>query len=232
MTEKKRICIIEDEVEIVDFVSEYLKADGYEVEAYHRGDTGLKAVIDSPPDLLILDIMLPGVNGMNILKKMRESLYLPVILLTSRVDEVDRVLGIEMGADDYITKPFSPRELVVRVKSIFRRINVIKQEMSQTKYLMMGNIKLDLENRRISSGNRESDLTTTEFNILKQLVKNPGRIFSREELLDHIWGDEFSGETRTIDVHIKNLRKKLSEIGGIINNYIHSVRGIGYKYED
>lgn len=231
MDEKKRIYIIEDEEEIVDFVTEYLKAEGYEVEAYHRGDTGLKAVIDSPPDLLILDIMLPGLNGMNILKKMRESLYLPVILLTSRVDEVDRVLGIEMGADDYITKPFSPRELVVRVKSIFRRINVIKQEMNQTKYLMMGKIKLDMENRKISSGNRESDLTSTEFNILKQLVKNPGRIFSREELLDHIWGDEFSGETRTIDVHIKNLRKKLSEIGGIMN-FIHSVRGVGYKYED
>ena len=231
MDEKKRICIIEDEEEIVDFVSEYLKAEGYEVAAYNRGDTGLKAVIDSPPDLLILDIMLPGLNGMNILKKMRETLYLPVILLTSRVDEVDRVLGIEMGADDYITKPFSPRELVVRVKSIFRRIDVIKQEMSQTKFLMMGNLKLDLENRKISSGSKENDLTSTEFNILKQLVKNPGRIFSREELLDHIWGDEFSGETRTIDVHIKNLRKKLSEIGGSIN-FIHSVRGVGYKYED
>lgn len=231
MDEKKKICIIEDEVEIVDFVTEYLRAEGYEVDAYYRGDTGLKAVLDSPPDLLILDIMLPGINGMNILKKMRENLHLPVILLTSRVDEVDRVLGIEMGADDYITKPFSPRELVVRVKSIFRRINVIKQEMSQNKYMMMGNIKLDLENRKISSRGKEYDLTATEFNILKQLVKNPGRIFSREELLDHIWGDEFSGETRTIDVHIKNLRKKLCDIGGPIN-FIHSVRGVGYKYED
>ena len=226
----KRIYIIEDEEEIVDFVTEYLRAENYEVEAFYRGDTGLTAVMESPPDLLILDIMLPGINGLEILKTLRNKLYIPVILLTSRIDEVDRILGIEIGADDYITKPFSPRELVVRVKSIFRRIKAVKQEMTQSKRIAMGNLSLDLEHRKIISRNKEIDLTSTEFIVLKIMVKSPGRVYSREELLFIIWGDDFSGETRTIDVHIKNLRKKLAEAGGSAN-FIQSVRGVGYKYE-
>jgi DNA-binding response OmpR family regulator len=231
MEERKLIYIVEDEEEIVDFVTEYLKEEDYEVEAFFRGDTALDAIKKNPPDLVVLDIMLPGINGLKLLKKLREDSYIPVILLTSRLEEVDKILGIEMGADDYITKPFSPRELVARIGSIFRRIGAVRSGLARKDILRFSNLSLDLAKREIMFQNKNIDLTSTEFDILKLMMKAPGKVFSREELLDHIWGNDFAGETRAIDVHIKNLRKKIGEVGGS-PDIIRSIRSVGYKLEN
>ncbi|MCD4785249.1 MAG: response regulator transcription factor [Candidatus Eremiobacteraeota bacterium] len=226
-----RILIAEDERKIADFVFRYLKKEGYLVDIKYRGDDALAMILTDPPDLVILDIMLPGMDGLEVLRRMREKIYLPVILLTSKSDETDRVVGLEMGADDYVTKPFSPRELVARVKAIFRRMEALKGVSGSADIIKSHNIKLDLKTRALESGKRSTTLTSIEFSLLKLLMKHPGRVYSRDELLDLIWGEEFIGETRTVDVHIKNLRKKIKGLGGS-PDIIRSVWGVGYTFED
>lgn len=226
-----KILIAEDEREIADFVFRYLKKEGYRVDIKYRGDDALAMILTDPPDLVILDIMLPGMDGLEVLRRMREKIYLPVILLTSKSDETDRVVGLEMGADDYVTKPFSPRELVARVKAIFRRMEALKGMSDSADIIKSHNIKLDLKTRALESGKRSANLTSIEFSLLKLLMKHPGRVYSRDELIDLIWGEEFIGETRTVDVHIKNLRKKIKGLGSS-PDIIRSVWGVGYVYED
>jgi len=226
-----RILIAEDERKIADFVFRYLKKEGYRVDIRYRGDDALAVILTDPPDLVILDIMLPGMDGLEVLRRMRKRMYLPVILLTSKSDETDRVVGLEMGADDYVTKPFSPKELVARVKAIFRRVEALKGVPDSADIIKSKGFRLNLKTRVLESGNKTSNLTSTEFSMLKLLMKHPGRIYSRDELLDLIWGEEFIGETRTVDVHIKNLRKKIKESGGS-PDIIRSVWGVGYTYED
>lgn len=157
--------------------------------------------------------------------------YVPIILLTSRTDEIDRVVGLEMGADDYITKPFSPRELVARVKSLFRRIEAVKKGADKKGVIKSENLALDTSRRILKTGDTEIDLTSTEFAIIKLFMGRPGKVFTREELISFIWGDDFTGETRTVDVHVKNLRKKIGSAGGN-PGWIRSVWGVGYTFED
>ncbi|MBI2266478.1 MAG: response regulator transcription factor [Armatimonadetes bacterium] len=228
------IDLVEDEPEVADIAAKYLRNDGYSVKAFYRGDTALEEIRRNPPDLAVLDMTLPGVDGLDILKEIRKSLFFPVILLTSRKDEVDRILGLEMGADDYMTKPFSPRELVARVRSLFRRIEYDKAEpvgakkvedQIQTRYLT-----LDLSKRKLFFRNDSIELTPTEISLLELMMKHPGTIFLREKLIEHVWGQDCGGSTRTIDVHMGNLRQKIKKISGA-NGFIRGVRSVGYAFE-
>lgn len=227
----KYILIIEDEEEIADFVRRYLEREGYRVEIRRRGDDGLAAVLAEPPDLVVLDIMLPGMDGLEVLRRMRGEAYVPVILLTSKSDETDRVVGLEMGADDYVTKPFSPRELTARVKALFRRVEALRGNLPAGDTLKSRHLVLDINKRNMMISGNNIELTSTEYLILKAIMSRPGRVYSRDELLDMAWGEEFAGESRTVDVHVKNLRKKIKEAGAP-PDVIKSVWGVGYKYED
>jgi DNA-binding response OmpR family regulator len=229
--EKKKIFIAEDEPEIQDFVRKYLIRENFDVVTFNRGDTALETILKNPPDLIILDIMLPGKDGIEVLKKIRQNLYVPVILLTSKTDEADRIVGLELGADDYVTKPFSPRELVARVKSLFRRIEAIKTQPEREEIINSRNMTLNLKRRSLTINDIVIELTSIEFSILKLLMGKPGRIFTRDEMLSYIWGDDFTGETRTVDVHIKNLRKKIKQAQGT-EDAIRAIWGVGYTFED
>ncbi|MCE1246351.1 MAG: response regulator transcription factor [Firmicutes bacterium] len=227
---EQRILIIEDEKEIADFVSRYLKKEGFNVEIKYRGDDGFASIITNPPDLAVIDIMLPGMDGLEVLRRTRERFYLPAILLTSKAEEMDRIIGLEVGADDYVTKPFSPRELVARIKALLRRVEAIRENRDKPPEIQEDNITLDGEKRRLVVGKQELQLTAVEFSLAKVLMSKKGRVFTREELLDIIWGQDFTGESRTVDVHIKNLRKKIRDAGGP-PEIIRSVRGVGYTCE-
>lgn len=228
MTDKV-IAVVDDEEDIVELVSHHLKRDGFKVKKFHNGRDFLSYIKSVLPDLVILDIMLPGVDGLEIcriLKNASRTSSLPIIMLTAKGTEADVVVGLELGADDYIVKPFSPRELVARVKSILRRTGKEEKE----KLMKLGDLSVNSEKFEVSVNGEKIDLTTTEFKILEVLMEGMGKVFTRDQLLKkkRIWGDEKLVYDRTIDVHIKNLREKLGKTGSMIK----TVRGIGYKLEE
>ncbi len=228
MTDKV-IAVVDDEEDIVELVSHHLKRDGFKVKEFYNGRDFLSYIKSVVPDLLILDIMLPGVDGLEIcriLKNASRTSSLPIIMLTAKGTEADVVVGLELGADDYIVKPFSPRELVARVKSILRRTGREEKE----KLMKLGGLSVNSEKFEAAVDGEKIDLTTTEFKILEVLMEGMGKVFTRDQLLKkkRIWGDEKLVYDRTIDVHIKNLREKLGKAGGMIK----TVRGIGYKLEE
>lgn len=234
MLENSLIYIVEDEPDVADIVAKYLEKEGYAVKVFYRGDDALEEIKNHPPALAILDIMLPGADGISILKEVRKELFFPVIFLTCKGDEVDRVLGLELGADDYISKPFSPRELVAKVRSLLRRIEYDRTSMKEVQVsarkIESRLFKLDLLKRKLFFGNASTELTSTEFALLELLMKQPGRIFLREDLIKSLWGSQESN-TRTIDVHMGNLRKKIKILSGN-DCYIRGVRSVGYAFED
>jgi two-component system phosphate regulon response regulator PhoB/two-component system alkaline phosphatase synthesis response regulator PhoP len=221
------IAIVEDEPDIVELVSLHLRKAGYTVEGFQDARSFFTALRDRVPDLLILDLMLPDIDGFEVCKKLRASdeySSMPIIMLTARIEETDRVLGLELGADDYVTKPFSPRELVARVKAVLRR----KGPAAAEKTLSLGNgLVINLAKHEVTVEGRQVILTPTEFRILHQLAAKPGWVFTRDQILDHLWGHEKIVVDRTVDVHIRNLRAKLGAAAKIIKN----VRGMGYKLE-
>lgn len=217
------ILVVEDEQNIAKLVSLYLGNEGYAVEHVADGADALDAVRRVEPDLVVLDLMLPGVDGIELCRRIRADGRLPVIMLTARDQEVDRVLGLEIGADDYITKPFSPRELVARVKAVLRRAAPPAEEEAAA--LSLGAIRIDRARRRVGVEGREVTLTAKEFDLLAYLVHNAGIVFSRDRLLERVWGYERAVGTRTVDSHVKSLRAKLGDAG----RHIHTVRGVGYK---
>ena len=233
MDRKKTVYVVEDEPEINDIIVRYLKNEHYEVTSFFRGDTALKAIMENPPDLIVLDIMLPGVDGMQMLVEIRKTMKMPVIFISAKKDEVDRVLGIELGGDDYLTKPFSLRELVARVKSAFRRIefDVEGQEPFEKAVIRSNNLTLNLESRTLCSKSASTGLTVSEFSILKILMSRQGKTFTREELQFCLTEGDRVADTRATDIHIKNLRRKIYELGAPVS-LIQSIRGVGYKYED
>ena len=234
MKEEINIYVVEDEKDISDIIVLYLKKEGYRVKAFYNGEKALNEILEIPPHLVILDIMLPDMDGLSILRELRKKSFLPVIFLTSRKDEVDKIIGLEIGADDYISKPFSPREMVARVKSVLRRVKTYKSSQARktsNNVIESGKFSLDLDGMRIVTKKNSIKLTSTEFELLRLLMKRPGRIFSRTDLLDLVWGEEFEGESRTVDVHIRNLRKKIKKACGSINS-IQSIRGVGYAFEN
>jgi phosphate regulon transcriptional regulator PhoB len=225
---EKLIAIVDDEEDIRELVSINLKKAGFKVKEFADADSLFKSLPKSTPDLIILDIMMPGTDGIEackMLKKDEKYSRIPVIMLTARTEETDRIVGLELGADDYVTKPFSPRELAARVKAVLRRA---QRKEEQPAGIEVAGIKLDLEAHEVFVKGRKIELTATEFKILEILSSKPGRVFSREQMLDNLWGNEKIVVDRTIDVHIKHLREKLGAAGRMIKN----IRGVGYKIEE
>jgi len=223
------IAVVDDEPDIVDLITLHLQKAGFRAEGHSDGRSFLKALEKRIPDLILLDLMLPDIDGLEIgrlLRSKEEWAGIPVIMVTAKSDESDKVLGLELGADDYVTKPFSAKELVARVKSLLRR----KQASAEGKKIEIGGVlSIDPEKYRVSVRGREVELTSTEFKILTLLGSKRGRVFTRDQILDHLWGQEKIVLDRTIDVHIRNLREKLGrEVGGMIKN----IRGVGYKLEE
>ncbi len=221
----KKILVIDDEPKIVEICRDYLKAGGYEVVSAADGPNGLAAIRQEKPDLIVLDLMLPGMDGLDLCRQLRKESNVPLIMLTARVDEADKLVGLELGADDYITKPFSPRELVARVRSVLRRAG----GGATLDMLRVGELTLDRERYVVSLPGREETLTPTEFEILFTLASQPGRIFTRSQLLNAVHGVAFASYERAIDSHIRNLRRKL-EVSEEEPRYIVTIYGVGYKF--
>jgi len=224
----QHILVIDDEPDILELVRFGLAQEGFSVETAATAQEGLESVAKRTPDLIVLDLMLPDMSGTDVCRKLRgqsETAHLPVVMLTARSEEVDRVVGFELGADDYMTKPFSSRELALRVKAILRRGGSSEPEEV---HLSHGVLLLDLERHRCKVADRVIELTAKEFGLLKALMSRPGRVLTREQLLDNIWGSDIAVTHRTVDTHLKRLREKLGEAGG----YIHTVRGMGYRFTD
>lgn len=227
---EKLITIVDDEEDIVELVSYHLKREGFKVKEFHNGRDFLSYIESVVPDLAVLDIMLPGIDGLDIcriLKNKSTTALIPIIMLTAKASEADIVVGLELGADDYIVKPFSPREFVARCKTVLRRVGAMKV---QEKTIKIGPISINSEKYQVTVDENKIILTTTEFKILEVLAEGKGRVFTRDQLLKkkRLWGDDKLIYDRTIDVHIKNLREKL----GITGNMIKTVRSIGYKLEE
>jgi two-component system, OmpR family, response regulator BaeR len=221
----KHILIVEDEEKIASLLCDYLKEAGFQTSTQNNGDRVIAQIKKDPSDLILLDIMLPGKNGMELCREIRQFSNIPIIMITARVEEIDRLLGLELGADDYICKPFSPREVVARVKAIFRRLRT--EPPSQN--LIIGSISLDDVTHQVMIDNQVLNLTPNEFGLLKIMMSQPNRVFSRSELINRVQGYEFEGYDRTIDSHIKNLRKKIDQkLPG--QEIISTVYGVGYKF--
>ena len=229
MTEK--VLIIDDEAHIVELIRYNLQASGFVTIQAYNGIDGLELAKQEIPDLVILDLMLPGIDGLEVCKRLRRDEKLkniPIIMLTARSEEIDKILGLELGADDYITKPFSVRELNARVKALLRRSN--SQDI-ETETFSFNDVEVDYLKHEVKKNGVKVDLTLKEFELLDILVKNKGKVMTRDLLLDKIWGYGYIGETRTVDVHIRHLRQKLED-DDRIPHYIETVRGIGYRFND
>jgi DNA-binding response OmpR family regulator len=223
-----RILLVDDEPLITDSLSYSLKREGLEVKAVGDGEQALKEMGEFEPDLVVLDIMLPGMNGLEVCRRIRANSSTPVIMLTARGEELDRILGLEVGADDYLAKPFSFRELLARIRSILRRVELDRQT-SQFQPMNIGNLTLDPIARRAFRGGQELQLSAREFDLLSILMRNAGRALSREELLAQVWGEDWIGDPRTLDVHVRWLRLKIEE-DPAMPVYIQTVRGHGYRF--
>ena len=222
-----KVLVVEDDPRISEVLEYALKADGYEVVKAQRGREAIELAKRSTPELIVLDIGLPDIDGFEVCRAVRKSSDAPIIFLTSRSDEIDRVVGLEIGGDDYVVKPFSPRELLARIKAIRRRhdrATARPEETQSEPELRYGPITIDPEKFRVRSGGREIVLTAQEFKLLELLVRHPGRVFTREQVLNRAWGEGGLVADRTIDVHVKSLRKKFGKF-----DFIETVRGIGYR---
>jgi two-component system alkaline phosphatase synthesis response regulator PhoP len=222
-----KILVIDDEPSIVNLITAYLKAEGYEIHTATDGPAGLKAARAFKPDLIILDIMLPGMDGIELLARLRRESEVYVILLTAKTEETDKVVGLSVGADDYVTKPFSPRELTARVKAALRRLQAGTGTGPGTSVYSFRHLRMDVAARTVSVDEHSIALTEIEFDLLKALVENRGRVLSREQLLEKVWGGEYFGEQRVVDVHLGHVRQKLER-----DDLIVTVRGVGYRFED
>jgi DNA-binding response OmpR family regulator len=224
---KSKVLVVDDEAHIVELARIYLSREGYEVEGVGDGSQALARFSQLKPDLVVLDIMLPGTDGLTICKEIRKQSQVPIIMLTARDEVTDKVVGLEVGADDYLTKPFHPQELVARAKALLRRARV---EPDQPKLIRAGKLEVDLERHEVRHEQAKVQLRPKEFDLLTLLARHPGRVFQRSELLDLVWGYDFPGYTRTVDVHVQQLREKLAA-AGVTEPSIETVWGVGYRLE-
>jgi two-component system alkaline phosphatase synthesis response regulator PhoP len=222
-----KILVIDDEPAILNLVSAYLKPEGYEVHTAADGNAGLKSARAFKPDLIILDLMLPGIDGIELLTRLRRESDVYVIMLTAKSEETDKVIGLSVGADDYVTKPFSPRELVARVKAALRRIQGTAGSGGERSVLSFKHLLMDVDAHTVRVDDVPIELTSIEFDLLRVLAENHGRVLTREGLLEKIWGAEYFGELRVVDVHLGHVRQKLGN-----ESLITTVRGVGYRFED
>ena len=222
-----RIFVVEDDADIAELVAHHLRREGFEIEVFHSGSDVMELVRQQPPDLVVLDLMLPGLSGLEICRMMRAEAAIatvPIIMLTARAEEEDRVHGLELGADDYLTKPFSPRELIARIRAVLRRTH----PYGPGKVLQVGSLVIDLDRHEVTESKRVVRLTAKEFLLLQYLIEHRGRVLSRELLLSDVWGYQYTGGTRTVDVHIRRLREKLPTLV----KHIVTIKQFGYKFVD
>ena len=224
-----RILVIEDDPTVAEVVARYLAREGYRVDVESDGVSGLKRALSDLPDLVVLDLMLPGLSGLEVCRRLRDSAPVPVIMLTARGSEVDRVTGLEIGADDYMAKPFSPRELTARVKAVLRRASGALDARTGPSRVCAGDLELDATTHEVRLAGSVVDLTAKEFELLANFMRHPRRAFRREELLQQVWGFDF-GDTSTVTVHISRLREKIESDPGA-PRYVRTVRGVGYRFE-
>jgi DNA-binding response OmpR family regulator len=227
----KRILIIEDEESISDLISFYLEKEGFITKVSNNGQSGIDSVEKFNPDLILLDLMLPDISGFEVCKKISSQYSIPIIMITAKSDTIDKILGMELGADDYITKPFDMREVIVRIKTIFRRISLISEavEVNDSNIIKLDNgIEIYEERHEVLKNNEKIEFTNREYSLLLFLTKNKGRVISRPVLLDKVWGYDFMGDSRTVDIHVQRIRKKLDETRGV--SLIETVFGVGYKF--
>lgn len=228
--ECKKVLIIEDEKSIADIIQFNLNKEGFETETAYDGKTGLEKALSSKPDLILLDVMLPVIDGFQVCKKVRESSTVPIVMLTAKEEEVDKVLGLELGADDYITKPFGMRELIARIKANIRRTDLMNSlQDAPANVQVFGNLAIDLNRYEVRKDENPLELTLREFELLKYLAERENRVFSREQLLEEVWGYEYYGDIRTVDVTVRRLREKLEDDSSN-PAYIMTKRGIGYYF--
>ena len=220
-----RILIIDDDVELCSLVAEYLQPEGFQVEAVYNGEQGLEKALLGEHRLVVLDVMLPGINGFEVLRRIRQTSKMPVLLLTARGEDVDRIVGLEIGADDYLPKPFNPRELVARIRAVLRRSNPADKDSQEV--LRVGEIVLDPGSRTAHQNGKELELTSVEFNLLEVLLREAGNVVSRDRLVDVVLGRKFSPFDRSIDMHVSKVRRKLGDSDGG-GDHIKTVRGVGY----
>ncbi len=225
----KKVLVVDDEKLIVKGLRFSLEQDGMEVDCAYDGEEALEYAREKEYDMVLLDVMLPKLDGFQVCQQIREFSSMPVIMLTAKGEDMDKILGLEYGADDYITKPFNILEIKARMKAIMRRITP-REEKSAQKLVAVSDLKLDLESRRLYIGTREINLTAKEFDLLELMVMNPGKVYSREKLLNMVWGYEYPGDVRTVDVHIRRLREKI-ETNPSEPKYVHTKWGVGYYFQ-
>jgi two-component system response regulator RegX3 len=223
-----RLLVIEDEASIADPLAYMLEREGFEVAVAATGPAGLEEFARSGADLVLLDLMLPGLAGTEVCRTLRQTSSVPIIMLTARDSEVDKVVGLELGADDYVTKPFSHRELVARIRAVLRRRS--EPEAASSSALESGPVRMDVDRHRVTVDGEPVQLPLKEFELLEILLRNAGRVLTRQQLIDRVWGSDYVGDTKTLDVHVKRLRAKLEPEPGS-PKYLTTVRGLGYKFE-
>lgn len=232
MDHQPHILVVDDEERIRRLVRMYLERSGFRVDEAEDGNQALEMALSNPYSLVILDLMLPGLDGRDVCNQVRQSSNVPIIMLTAAGDETERVHGFELGADDYVVKPFSPRELVMRVKALLKRAgepDLQKPDLQQV--MTFRDLVIHLDARRVEVGDQEISLTPKEFDLLVYMAQRPDKVFSREELLRDVWNYQFYGDQRTVDTHIKRLREKLGQASERVSTYIGTVWGVGYKFE-
>lgn len=225
---KERILVVDDERNIVELIKFNLEKDGFEVICAYDGTEALEMVRQNDPDLLILDVMLPGgKSGLDVTRELRHETKIPIIMVTAKGEEIDRILGLELGADDYVQKPFSPRELIARVKAVLRRTSSKSEEKDE---IIFDNLAINLIKHEVRKNGAVIDLKPKEFDLLKLMATNPGKVFTRDFLLEQLWGYDYLGDTRTVDVHMRRLRQKIEETPSKPSK-LKTVHGIGYKFQ-
>lgn len=222
-----KILIIDDEPSIHTVISAYLKAEGFDFKSAMDGSSGLTTALSYQPDIIILDVMLPGMDGIELLAHLRQESDVYVIMLTARTEETDKIVGLSVGADDYLTKPFSPRELIARIKAALRRIQTSPLMSTDPQIINFAHTKIEISARRVWVEEHLIELTSVEFDLLLVLAQHQSMVLTREQLLEKVWGYDYYGDTRVVDVHIGHIRQKLGN-----NEFIETIRGVGYRFED
>jgi two-component system OmpR family response regulator len=231
MMTSSKILVVEDDPDLLETLKYNLKKESYTVVTAVDGEQALEAARKEKPDLIILDVMLPKLNGFEVCRILRKDMTVPVLMLTAKASETDRVVGLEIGADDYVTKPFSMRELIARIRAMLRRTKIAAEQPDSEALLKIGDIGLDISRHTASKGKVALDLTPKEFDLLVFLARHKGLVFSREQLLEKVWGYDYAGDTRTVDVHIRWLREKIEDLPNEPKLLV-TVRGVGYKLEE
>ncbi len=226
-----RILIVDDEKTIVKGLRFSLEKEGYEITTAYDGEEALRVFKAEAPDLIVLDLMLPGLDGFEVCRAIRKESEVPIIMLTARGEDIDKILGLELGADDYMTKPFNPRELTARVKAIMRRSQTSVQGIANMQVISIRDMQIDLLQHKVKISDKNVDLTVKEFALLSLLASHPGQVFSREKLLEHVWGYDYYGDARTVDVHMRHLREKIEQDPST-PQLILTVWGAGYKFRE